>query len=287
MRIIKNVVEMTETARGWLAGGTVGYIAIMSSIHAGHRSLIQTAQNSCEICVVSLTANAWTLSVAGDGTPSTYNQVNELRQLQALGVDVIFVPQPEVLFTTPFSTFVTPLYPTGESLHRFHHPVAIRNFATAMVKLFHLVRPDVAFLGQKDAQQIAILRKVIYDLNIDVSLRVVPTVREHDGLAVSSRNARLSSAGRQAAVVIYRALLKAKSLIDGGERRAVVLEKAMTDMVKTEPQVTLDYATVCHADTLVRMQEAAPGSLLTLGVTIEQVPLVDNILWQPNGQWRL
>ncbi len=164
---------------------------------------------------------------------------------------------------------------------------AVRGVATIMTKLLQLVRPDVAYFGQKDAQQVAIVQQLVRDLNIDVTLRILPTVRDSDGIALSSRNSALTPAERQAAKSIYQALLAGKALIEGGERQPAALEKAMRAVIATEPLLALDYAVVCHPDTFRELEKAAPRTMLTLAARINNLRLIDNIVWLGNGNWLL
>jgi pantoate--beta-alanine ligase len=158
-----------------------------------------------------------------------------------------------------------------------------------MTKLFQLVRPDVVFLGQKNAQQVALIRKLVRDLNIDVSLHVLPTVRERDGLAISARNHLLSPSERQAVPILYRALLAGKALIEKGERRRAFIEKAMTKMIATKPLVKLDYTAICDPDTFESMGKKMPPNLpdllLAVAAHVGATRQVDNILWKSDGYW--
>ncbi len=286
MRIIQRLAEMTETARGWLAGGTVGFVPIKGGIHDGHRTLIQAAHNACEICVVSVLANAFTgaqQSVqAGSPAPE-----HDIQQLQDLGADVVFTPQLNELFPIDFSTYVTPTGQLAECLEGRNNALRVREVVTAVMQLFLLVRPDIAYFGQKDAQYIAILRKMIRDLHVDISLRVLPIVRESDGLAMSMRNHRLSPAERQAARVLYQALLHARQLIEQGELRSQAIIQAITAMIAQEPLLTFEYGALCQPETFAEVPQAAPGTLLVIGARAGTVRLTDNIVWLANGQWQL
>ena len=286
MRIIQSLSEMTETARGWLSSGTVGFVPTMGYLHDGHLSLIRAAQE-CEITVVSIFVNP--LQFAAGDNPDNYPRdvPRDLRLLSAANVDAVFIPRAEDLFPPDFTTYVTLTGPIDERLEGAICPGYVRGVATVITKLFQLVRPDVAYFGQKNAQQVAVVRQLVRDLNIDVNLRVLPTKRENDGLALGSRNHLLSLTERQAARVLYRALLAGKALIDAGERRPAVIEQAMANVAASEPLVRLDYAAVCHADTFSEVPVVAPGTLLALAIRIGSVRLIDNILFKGEGQWVL
>jgi pantoate--beta-alanine ligase len=287
MRIIHNLDEMTETARGWLAGGSVGFVPTMGFLHAGHMSLVQAAKQDCEISVVSIFVNPIQFDAQEDLVRYPRDLERDLRPLDDINIDVVFIPRAEDIFPADFSTYVVPSGPIMKRLESLSSPVYIRGVATVITKLFQLVRPDVAYFGQKDAQKIAIVRKLVQDLNIDVTLRILPTVRESDGLALTSQNYLLSPSERQAVQSLYRALLAAKSLVEQGERRPHVVSQAMTDIINGEPLLTLNYAVVCHPDTFNPINVIQPGTVLALAASVGSIRLVDNITWLENGQWLL
>lgn len=289
MRVITDLAEMTETARGWLAGGMVGFLPIASSLHDGHLLLIQTICESCEISVVSLidrtilldeeqgmAANSTTQHRSVAWEPRDLSR--DLALLDETDVDVVFIPRREALYPEGFSLYVTPTGALAERLKRATEKKYGRKYVTTLVKLFELVRPDTVFFGQKDAAQVAIMRQLVRDLNIDVNLHVLPTVRENDGLAAGSRNRQLTPRDRQAAVLIYQALLEGQALAEKGERRSASIIQAVTTMLSSVPSITLDYVIVCQPDTLADVSEAKPGSLLAIGAYVGEIYLYDNIL---------
>jgi len=205
--------------------------------------------------------------------------------LSSEGVDVVFVPRLEDLYPPGFSTYVTPTGPLIERLEGVNTSRYLRAVATILTKLFQLVRPDIAYFGHKRAQEVAVIQRLVSDLNIDVTLRILPTLRESNGVAMSSRNALLSSKERRAARVLYRALLLGKALVENGERVPSVIEKAMADLVAKESLVKLEYAVVCHPATFEEVSAIAPGTLFAIAAHIGAVRLIDNILWMSNGDW--
>ncbi len=287
MRIIHSLDEMTETARGWLSGGSVGFVPIMGYLHEGHRTLIHAAQQECEISVVSIFLNPLQFASNEDLVNYPWDLGRDLSLLNASNVDVVFLPRTEDMFPPYFSSYVTPHGSIAQRLEGAIHPAYTRGVATVMTKLFQLVRPDVAFFGRKNAQQVAIVRQLVRDLNIDMNLRILPIVREDDGLAMSSQNFILSAAERQAATVLYRALQSGKALIESGERSAAVIENAMFELVAGEALVTLDYAAVCHPDTFSAMGEVRPEALLAIAVHIGKARLLDNFLWEGDEHWAI
>lgn len=287
MRIIESLNEMTEMARGWLTGGTVGFVVIQGAFHPGHEALIRTALEECEFCIVSILLKLEWSGVYDKSTKYTQNQRQDLQHLVHLGVDIVFIPDIDELYPPDFATYVTSLGPPVEQFEGVSTFKGLQEFATTITKLLQLVRPDIIYFGQKDARRVAVLRQLIRDLNIDVKLCVLPTLREDDGLAFSNRCLTLSRREREAATVIYRALLKGKSLIEHGERSAPILEKVMGDLVSTESLVSLADVKICHPDTFASVREAIPGTLLTISAWVGGVYLVDNVLWMSDGQWLL
>jgi pantoate--beta-alanine ligase len=287
MRIIEQLDEMTETARGWLTGGTVGFVPILSvfGLHDGHKTLVQAARESCEISIVSIPATPFPF--VRNVPPSQYPRdlSRDLHFLSNTGVDAVFISHIQDLYPSEFSTYVNLTGPLAKRLEEMKGAIAVREFATLMTKLLLLVRPDVAYFGQKDAQQIAVIRQVVRDLNIDVRLSILPTVRESNGLAMSSRNLKLSWTERQAATIIYQSLLRSKAQIEKGERRARVIEQAIEECIITEPLVSLRYIAICHPDTFIPVSEIHPGTLLAIGAQVGNIHLADNILWARDGQW--
>jgi pantoate--beta-alanine ligase len=289
MRIIYDLDEMTETARGWLAGGSVGLIPTNSNLHAGHVALVRSSLQECELSVVSIFDNL--LRLESDETQSRIPRSlgADLQLLDQERVDVVFIPRREDFYPMSFSTHVIPSGPIAARLEGATQPENIRKVATAMTKLFQLVRPDIVYLGQKKAQQVALIRKLVRDLNFDLQIRVLPIVRESDSVAVSGRIALLSQVERQAIAVLYRALLAGKAVIEKGERNSAVIEKVVADLIASEPLLKLDYVAICDPNTFEEMGETfginLPDLLLTVAVHVGATRLVDNILWRSSGYW--
>ena len=286
MRIIHDLDEMTQTARGWLSGGRVGLVAVMGGLHEGHLSLILAARRDCEICIVTLFSGLGRRSTSSDQVRPR-DLARDLHLLDNARVDVVFIPRPGDIYPPDFSIYVTPTGALAQRLEGTFIPDRLRGVATTITKLFHLVRPDVTYFGQKDAQQVALVRKLVRDLNIDVRLVVLPTTRELDGLAISSRNSALSAQERGAATVLYQALLTGKALIENGERRPEVIERAMAGLIAAEPLVQLDYAAVCDPDTFRALKVVKPKALLAVSAHAGPIRLLDNILWISQDHWLL
>ena len=284
MRIIYDLDEMTETARGWLAGGSVGLVPVNGNLHAGHLALVRSSLNECEISIVCIFTNNLQFESNEMLTRIPLRLNANLQVLDQERVDIVFIPRPYDFYPSGFSTHVVPFGPIAERLEGAIQPENMRKIATSMTKLFQLVRPDRVYLGQKKAQQIALIRKLVSDLNIDLDIRVVPIVRESDGVAVGNQVSLLSQAERQAAVLIYQSLLAGKQLIEKSEPDTSVIKKAIVDLIAIEPLLKLDYVAICDPQSFQELRESSganlPDLLLAVSVRVGVERLVDNILWR-------
>lgn len=287
MRIIEQVDEITETARGWLSGGKVGFVPTSGRLHEGSLSLVRTAHHECEISVVSIFACPDQPGLDEDPLPKSGTLEQDLEHLRVTGVDLVFIPRVEEIYPPRFSTYVIPSGSVAERLEGASSPGYFRSVATMMTKLLQLIRPDQVYLGQKDCQQVAVIRQLVRDFNIDVSLRVLATVRDSDGLPLSSRNARLSTSERQAAQMLYHALLMGKALIEKQEYQAGIIEQVIADAIASVPLVTLEYMAVCDPETFLEQPEVRPGTLLAIAAHVGTTRLIDNILWREDKSWQL
>jgi pantoate--beta-alanine ligase len=287
MRIIHRLDEMTETARGWLAGGTVGFVPTMGYLHKGHMTLVEAAKRECEISVVSIFTSPLQFATHEDYAHYPRDVTRDLQLLEAAAVDVVFLPRSEDLFPADFSTYVTLTGPLAAQLEAAAIPYALRGAATTLTKLFQLVRPDVAYFGQKDAQRVALVKRLVHDLNMDIAIRVLPTIREQDGLALDSRNALLLPAERQAAVSIYQALLAAKAFIEQGELRAVVVEEAIRRRLASSAEISIEYVAICHSDTFSPLMLLEPKTLILIVARVGSVPLLDSLVWLGDNLWTM
>jgi pantoate--beta-alanine ligase len=291
MRIIHSLDEMTETARGWLAGGPVGFIPTSGNLHAGQLSLIQTSQRECEITVVSIFTGREEHATPYQGAGMMYDLTRDVQFLESAQADIVFIPRPQDIYPPAFATYVIASGPVVEHLECELTRDHARYVATTFTRLLQLVRPDIAYFGQKSAQLVVLVHSLVHDLCIDTSLRVLPMVREGDGLALSSRNTLLTSVQRQEASLLYRALLRAKTLIEQGERTASVLQKTMAEIISASPQLRLDYTAVCDASTFAIIEHlpatatTQAGFLLAVAAYAGSVRLTDNIQFTRNGYW--
>lgn len=293
MRIIHSLDEMTETARGWLAGGPVGFVPTSGRLHSGHLSLIRASQKECEITVVSIFANHDTFHPLHQSSGLVYDLTRDVQLLESTQIDVVFIPRPQEIYPPTFSTYVVASGPVIEHLECPASQDCARYIPTIFTKLLQLIRPDIAYFGQKSARQVALIRRLIHDLCIDTSLRVLPTVREGDGLALNCDNALLSPAQRQAGPLLYRALLNAKAQIEQGERQVAFLEQTMAHIITSSPLLRLDYAAICDPSTFAELEVlpdlaprlASPGFLLAVAAYADTIHLVDNVQFTSSGYW--
>ncbi len=293
MRIIHDLDEMTETARGWLAGGPVGFIPTMGCLHAGHASLIQAARQECEYSAVSIFVNPLQFRQPDEVALYPRDLEQDMRFLDAQQADMLFLPRAEDMYAPNFSTSIILSGPIAERLEGASRAEQMRGYASNMIKLLQLVRPDVAYFSQKNAQHVALIRHLVRDLNIDVNVRVLPTVRDTDGLALGSRNHLLSPIERQAAPLLYQALLEARALIEQGERRITVIEQAMVARTAAATIITVDYATMCDPATFTlagdsgdTLPDHPANLLLVIAAQVGALRLTDNILLR-DGHWQI
>jgi pantoate--beta-alanine ligase len=257
--------------------GKFGLVPTMGALHAGHGSLVERARGECDHVGVSIFVNPAQFGPGEDlaNYPRTLDK--DLQLLESLGVDLVWTPDRESMYRSGFQTWIT-VEEVANPLEGECRPGHFRGVATVVAKLFNAFMPDKAYFGQKDAQQLAVLRRMAMDLNFPVEIVACPTVRERDGLAMSSRNAYLSPAERQAATVLYRALIEAKRKYEAGERNAEALRAVMRSVVRSEPLAYEQYISAADPETFCELQKIEGSVLLSLAVRIGKARLIDNIL---------
>jgi pantoate--beta-alanine ligase len=258
-------------------GKTLGLVPTMGALHRGHLSLIEAARRENDLVVVSIFVNPTQFGPNEDFSRYPRPRETDLALCQKAGVDVVFAPEPSVLYPAGYRTFVE-VIGLQDLLCGASRPGHFRGVATVVLKLFHIVRPDRAYFGQKDAQQVRVLQQMVSDLNVPVEIRVGPTVREPDGLALSSRNQYLDADQRRHATVLYRALCDVRARIEAGERDAALLRQILVDHVEATPGAVLDYAAVVHHDTLEPATRLQGLTLVALAVKFGATRLIDNVL---------
>jgi len=258
-------------------GRVLGLVPTMGALHEGHLSLVRAARAECDVVAVSIFVNPTQFGPNEDFAkyPRTFEQ--DCALLQQEGVDVIFAPTVEEMYPAGASTFVT-VEGVSERLDGASRPGHFRGVTTVVSKLFHIVCPHKAFFGQKDAAQVAVLRKMAIDLNFPARLVVCPIVRESDGLAMSSRNRYLSGTERQQALVLRRALGRVEELAAGGEVSSSRLVEAAREVFASESQVRVDYVAVVNPDTLEDVSDVRGGALIAVAGFVGKTRLIDNVL---------
>lgn len=277
---ISRLRELVGAARG--AGRTIGFVPTMGFLHAGHLSLMRLAREAGHFVVVSIFVNPLQFGPGEDFAVYPRDLERDARLAAGEGVDVVFAPAVAEMYPGGYDnmrTFVE-VRDLGEGLCGASRPGHFRGVATVVTKLFNIVRPDAAYFGQKDAQQVAVIRRMVRELNSGPEIVAAPIVREPDGLALSSRNIYLDAAERQAALVLSRALALAAKRLGGGERDAARIAAAMRELIAAEPLAAVDYIAVVHPDTLAALAAVDGPALVALAVRIGKTRLIDNMVWE-------
>jgi pantoate--beta-alanine ligase len=278
MQVLATVHEMRAACHAVRKSGqSLGLVPTMGALHAGHIALVRAARAQCDCVAASVFVNPTQFGPHEDFAkyPRTFEQ--DCALLTSEGVALVFAPQPEEMYLAGSSTFVE-VEGVGDRLDGGSRSGHFRGVATVVAKLFHIVGPDKAFFGQKDAAQVAVLRSMVRDLNFDLDLVVCPTVREPDGLALSSRNRYLSPEERRRALVLSNALNVMEATYRAGQKDVVRLLEAGRNVLAAQPEVRLDYLEIVHADTLLPLTEAAPGALVAVAAYVGATRLIDNTL---------
>ncbi len=275
------VVERIESVRQQVtqarrAGQTIGFVPTMGALHAGHAALIRAARQECGYVVVSIFVNPTQFGPHEDYAryPRTLEADQQLCGEE--GTDLIFAPSVEEMYPPPYRTYVE-VTELDQVLCGASRPSHFRGVCTVVLKLFQIVQPDVAYFGEKDYQQARIIRQMIHDLNLPVQLRTLPTVREPDGLAYSSRNRYLTAAQRQVAPRIYQALLEVRERVGRGEREAARLESDLYQALSAIPEARVDYAKIVDADSLQPLEQIDRPAVAAVAVFLGTTRLIDNI----------
>ncbi len=280
---MKTVTRLSElrAERGEMAG-TFGLVPTMGFLHRGHLSLVERARAECDQVGVSVFVNPTQFGPGEDLHRYPRDLDRDLGLLEGLGVDVVWAPPPEEVYPPGFQTWVT-VEQVSAPLEGKHRPGHFRGVATVVAKLFNAFMPDRAYFGQKDAQQVAVIRQMARDLNFPVEVVVCPTVREADGLALSSRNVYLDPEERQAATVLFRALTKAQAAFGDGERDADALRAILSSTVAGEPLAREEYVSAADPETLDELERVEAGVLLSLAVRVGKTRLIDNVVLANEG----
>jgi len=275
MKVVNSVAEMRAVRRGLT--GSVGLVPTMGYLHEGHLALVRRARSENETVVVSIFVNPTQFGAGEDFQTYPRDPERDLTLLQGEEADVVFMPPAEEMYPAHFSTWVD-VQQITERLEGAFRPGHFRGVATVVAKLFNIVEPTRAYFGQKDAQQLIVIKRMVSDLNMNLELVAVPTVREPDGLAMSSRNTYLSPKERHAALVLWQALNLANHLWSGGERNAGKIRQKMRALIDSEPLAQIDYISVADAESLEELGEIDRPALVSLAVRVGKTRLIDNIV---------
>lgn len=277
MKIVKTVKEVKEQVREWRKQGlTVGFVPTMGYLHEGHLSLMKTAGENDRV-VVSIFVNPMQFGPTEDLESYPRDLERDAALCEEVGVDLIFHPEPEEMYDSHFCSYVDMSVLT-EELCGLSRPVHFRGVCTVVNKLFHIVAPDRAYFGQKDAQQLAVIKRMVKDLNMDVEVKGCPIVREEDGLAKSSRNTYLSEEERQAALVLSKSIFLGQKMAQEGETSASLILDSMRELIESEPLAKIDYVKMVDLLTMQQVESTEGGVLVAIAVYIGKTRLIDNFI---------
>jgi len=275
MYIVRTIDELRKLRRPLV--GPVGLVPTMGYLHQGHLSLVRRAKEESSSVVVSIYVNHTQFGAGEDFVGYPRDLDRDLALLKKEGTDIVFVPSDDEMYPAGFDSWVE-VEGLTRRLEGAFRPGHFRGVATVCAKLFNIVQPDRAYFGQKDAQQVLVLKRMVADLNMDLEIVVTPTVRESDGLAVSSRNTYLNAGERRAAVVLFGALSLARELRRDGEGDADTLRRRMTALIEKEPLAQIDYVSIADAATLEELERIDRPALASVAVRIGRARLIDNVL---------
>jgi pantoate--beta-alanine ligase len=276
MEIISHITEMqrwSDVRRR--EGKKIAFVPTMGFLHEGHLSLVRAGKKRGDVVVVSIFVNPIQFNQQSDFATYPRNLEQDQQMLEEAGTDVLFYPEASEMYPQGFQTAVE-VDKVSQPLCGTFRPGHFRGVATVVTKLFNITKPHVALFGEKDFQQCVVIKRMVQDLNFDLEILAMPTVRERDGIAMSSRNARLSPAERQTSLCLARALHRAQELVTQGERKAVTILQAVHETIGREGGVRVEYAALCHPETLEEVSEVSGRTLLALAAWVGDVRLIDN-----------
>jgi pantoate--beta-alanine ligase len=275
MKVVTTLDELRHARAALL--GPVGLVPTMGFLHEGHLSLARRARAECVSVAASIFVNPSQFGPSEDLASYPRDLPRDLALLKEAGVDLVWTPTAEIVYPADFQSWIT-VEEVARALEGAHRPGHFRGVATVVAKLFNAFQPDRAYFGQKDAQQAAVIRQMERDLNFPVEVVICPTVREHDGLAMSSRNAYLHGQQRPAAAVLFRALSTAAAVYAAGERDAEALRQLMAEIIDSEPLARRQYVSVADPISLHELQGPIQRALLSMAVYIGKTRLIDNLI---------
>jgi pantoate--beta-alanine ligase len=279
--IICRTIEEFRRERRQLQG-TLGLVPTMGYLHRGHTALVEAARQQNETVAVSIFVNPAQFNNPADLVNYPRNEEGDLQLLSQHRVHLVFIPSREEMYPSNFQTYIN-VKEVSQGLEGAMRPGHFEGVATVVTKLFNITQPDRAYFGQKDAQQVAVIKQMVRDLNMPVEIMVHPTIREADGLAMSSRNTRLSPEQRRAASILFRALCTAQQHYLDGEHDPEKLVQLAQKILAMEPLAQVEYVRAVHADTLQPQITSTDPILLSMAVFFGEVRLIDNFILRPNA----
>ena len=275
MKIVKTISEMKQIRRN--LKGTVGFWPTLGYLHEGHLTLVRRSVTENDSTIVSIFVNPTQFGPNEDFNKYPRDFPRDLAMLEKEGVDYVFMPSTEEMYPPQYNTWIEPKGIT-DYLEGAKRPGHFRGVATVCNKLFNIIEPDKAYFGQKDAQQVLVIKKMAADLNMNLKVITCPTVREPDGLAMSSRNVYLTPEQRKAAPVLNKSLLLAEKLFTGGERNSAVILEKMTALIQKEPLAKIDYISISDTATLAELKTINKSALVSMAVRFGNTRLIDNVI---------
>ena len=280
MLIYGQIEQVREAVKAWKKEGkSVGFVPTMGYLHEGHKSLIDAARRENDKVVVSIFVNPMQFGPAEDLDSYPRDLNRDAKLCEDAGVDIIFHPEPEEMYADGFCSYVDMNGLTTELCGKTR-PIHFRGVQTVVLKLFHIVTPDRAYFGQKDAQQLAIIKRMVRDLNFDIEIVGCPIVREEDGLAKSSRNTYLSKDERKAALILSKAVKLGEDMAKAGEKDTDKIVSEMIKLIETEPMAKIDYVQAVDAVSVKPVKEMTAPVLVAMAVYIGKTRLIDNFIYE-------
>jgi pantoate--beta-alanine ligase len=283
MKSVYNLNELRNAREG--LPEPVGLVPTMGFLHEGHLSLVKRARSECASVVVSIFVNPAQFGPNEDLSSYPREIPKDLSLLGDTGVDVVWMPSPEVMYPDDYQTWIE-VQEVTQPLEGGKRPGHFRGVTTVVAKIFNGVTPQKAYFGQKDAQQVVVIQQMVRDLNYPIEILICPTIRENDGLAMSSRNSYLDSNQRKAATVLWRSLNAAKAAFESGMRDADRLRSIMANVIQSEPLAELHYVSVADTKTLVELEKIEDNGLFSMAVYVGNTRLIDNFLLK-GGEWMI
>ena len=280
MKVVKTIKEVKEIVKGWKSENlSVGLVPTMGYLHEGHASLIDASVKNNDKTVVSIFVNPMQFGVNEDLDSYPRDLNHDSKLCEEHHADLIFNPEPSEMYDSSFCTYVNMDILTQE-LCGLSRPVHFKGVCTVVSKLFNIVQPDNAYFGQKDAQQLAIIKQMVHDLNMPLEIHGCPIIREHDGLAKSSRNTYLNTEERKSALILSKSIKLGEDMVKNGERDSQKVVSAMVELISTEPLAKIDYVKIVDLKTMQQVKTIEKPILCAIAVYIGKTRLIDNFIFE-------